>query len=219
MRLEGESEEYPFFSLLLKSQNSFWKVDFKQVRKHDLRANGGQSGRRQRPDPAFREDEFNEKCNEKKCDQHKPQRPQEQVVGHERKQGAQDPFPGVTLRKKRIIGRARTLADPAVHQQQRRHSNHAQTAVEGQKTRPGLAPIPDVYAPGVYGEDKPYRQKEDAAYDVVSFGFNRVLKNCASRREPALCGYCKCSHIPEYAALSKTPHALTDGLMLVFQRC
>lgn len=44
---------------------SIWKVDFKQVRKHDLRANGGQSGRRQRPDPAFREDEFNEKCNEK----------------------------------------------------------------------------------------------------------------------------------------------------------
>jgi hypothetical protein len=43
-----------------------------------------------------------------------------------------------------------------------------------------------------------------------------VLKNRASRRDPALCGYCKCSHILEYAALSKTPHAL-DDLMLVFQ--
>jgi hypothetical protein len=32
-----------------------------------------------------------------------------------------------------------------------------------------------------------------------------------------LCGFCKCSHIDEYAALSKTPHALADGLMLVFQ--
>jgi hypothetical protein len=32
-----------------------------------------------------------------------------------------------------------------------------------------------------------------------------------------LCGFCKCSHIHEYAALSKTPHALADGLMLVFQ--
>jgi histone acetyltransferase (RNA polymerase elongator complex component) len=44
-----------------------------------------------------------------------------------------------------------------------------------------------------------------------------VLKNQASRRDPALCGYCKCSHIDAYAALSKTPHALADGLMLVFQ--
>jgi hypothetical protein len=32
-----------------------------------------------------------------------------------------------------------------------------------------------------------------------------------------LCGFCKCSHIYEYAALSKTPHALADGLMLAFQ--
>jgi hypothetical protein len=32
-----------------------------------------------------------------------------------------------------------------------------------------------------------------------------------------LCGFCKCSHIAGYAALSKTPHALADGLMLVFQ--
>jgi hypothetical protein len=32
-----------------------------------------------------------------------------------------------------------------------------------------------------------------------------------------LCGFCKCSHIVRYAALSKTPHALADGLMLVFQ--
>jgi hypothetical protein len=44
-----------------------------------------------------------------------------------------------------------------------------------------------------------------------------VLKNCASRRDPALCGFCKCSHIDEYAALSKTPHALADGLILVLQ--
>ncbi|MCK7469764.1 MAG: hypothetical protein MZU95_02390 [Desulfomicrobium escambiense] len=43
------------------------------------------------------------------------------------------------------------------------------------------------------------------------------MKNRASRRDPALCGFCKCSHIAEYAALSKTPHALADGLMLVFQ--
>jgi hypothetical protein len=42
------------------------------------------------------------------------------------------------------------------------------------------------------------------------------LKNRASGRDPALCGFCKCSHINEYAALSKTPHALADGL-LVFQ--
>jgi hypothetical protein len=44
-----------------------------------------------------------------------------------------------------------------------------------------------------------------------------VSKNCASRRDPALCGFCKCSHIFEYAALSKTPHALADGLMIVFE--
>jgi len=43
------------------------------------------------------------------------------------------------------------------------------------------------------------------------------LKNCAPRRDPALCGFCKSSHIVEYAALSKTPHALAGGLMLVFQ--
>jgi hypothetical protein len=44
-----------------------------------------------------------------------------------------------------------------------------------------------------------------------------VLKNGASGRDPALCGFCKCSHIFEYAALSKTPHALADGPMFVFQ--
>jgi putative nucleotidyltransferase with HDIG domain len=44
-----------------------------------------------------------------------------------------------------------------------------------------------------------------------------VLKNRASRRYPALCGFYKCSHIDRFAALSKTPHALADGLMLVFQ--
>jgi hypothetical protein len=51
----------------------------------------------------------------------------------------------------------------------------------------------------------------------MSAAINRVLKNRASRRDPALCGFCKCSHIFEYAALSKTPHALTDGLMLAFE--
>jgi len=47
--------------------------------------------------------------------------------------------------------------------------------------------------------------------------FNRVLKNCVSGRDPAMRGFCKCSHIIEYAALSKTPRALADGLILVFQ--
>jgi hypothetical protein len=44
-----------------------------------------------------------------------------------------------------------------------------------------------------------------------------VVKNGASGRDPALRGFCKCSHIREYAALPKTPHALADGLMLVFR--
>ncbi|MCK7513332.1 MAG: hypothetical protein MZV70_61055 [Desulfobacterales bacterium] len=44
-----------------------------------------------------------------------------------------------------------------------------------------------------------------------------VEKPRPSRRDPALCGFCKCSHIDEYAALSKTPHAWADRLMLVFQ--
>jgi hypothetical protein len=44
-----------------------------------------------------------------------------------------------------------------------------------------------------------------------------VLKNRAEGRDPALRGFCKCSHINEYAALSKTPRALADGLILVFQ--
>jgi hypothetical protein len=43
-----------------------------------------------------------------------------------------------------------------------------------------------------------------------------MLKNRAQGRDPALCGFCKCSHIAEYAALSNTPHALADGLMVVF---
>jgi hypothetical protein len=43
------------------------------------------------------------------------------------------------------------------------------------------------------------------------------VKNGASGRDPALRGFCKCSHILEYAALFKTPRALADGLMLVFQ--
>jgi hypothetical protein len=45
----------------------------------------------------------------------------------------------------------------------------------------------------------------------------RVLKNGASGRDPALRGFCKCSHLIEYAALSKTPRAWADGLILVFQ--
>jgi hypothetical protein len=47
--------------------------------------------------------------------------------------------------------------------------------------------------------------------------FNRVLKNRASVRDLSLCGFCKCSHIAEYAAHYKTPHALADVPMLVFQ--
>ena len=46
---------------------------------------------------------------------------------------------------------------------------------------------------------------------------NRVLKNSASGRDPASCGFCKCSHMSEDAALSKMPHALADGPMLVSQ--
>jgi hypothetical protein len=44
------------------------------------------------------------------------------------------------------------------------------------------------------------------------------LENGALGRDPALHGVCKCSHIDEYAALSKAPRALADGLMLVFQQ-
>jgi acetyltransferase len=43
------------------------------------------------------------------------------------------------------------------------------------------------------------------------------LKNRVSGRDPVLRGFCKCSHILEYAALSKTPRALADGPILVFQ--
>jgi hypothetical protein len=46
---------------------------------------------------------------------------------------------------------------------------------------------------------------------------SRVLKNGVSGRDPALRGSCKCSHISQYAALSKSPRALADGLILVFQ--
>ena len=45
----------------------------------------------------------------------------------------------------------------------------------------------------------------------------RVLKKGASGRDPALRGSCKCSHISQYAALSKSPRVLADGLMLLFQ--
>jgi len=51
----------------------------------------------------------------------------------------------------------------------------------------------------------------------VQIRFNRVSKNCVSGRDPALRGFCKCSHISEYAPLSKTPRAWADGLILVFQ--
>jgi hypothetical protein len=44
-----------------------------------------------------------------------------------------------------------------------------------------------------------------------------MLKNRAEGRDPALCGFCKCSPIHLHAALSKTPHAWADGLMLVLQ--
>jgi hypothetical protein len=44
------------------------------------------------------------------------------------------------------------------------------------------------------------------------------LKNGISGRDPALRGFYKCSHISQYAALSKTPRAWADGLILVFQR-
>jgi hypothetical protein len=45
----------------------------------------------------------------------------------------------------------------------------------------------------------------------------REFKNGASGRDPALRGSCNCSHISQYAALSKSPRVLADGLMLVFQ--
>jgi len=38
---------------------------------------------------------------------------------------------------------------------------------------------------------------EVEGFEIEPFAFNRVLKNRASRRDPALCGYCKCSHIDE----------------------
>jgi hypothetical protein len=44
-----------------------------------------------------------------------------------------------------------------------------------------------------------------------------VSKNGFSGRDPALRGFWKCSHIMGYAALSKTPRALADGLILVLQ--
>jgi hypothetical protein len=47
--------------------------------------------------------------------------------------------------------------------------------------------------------------------------FNRVLKNGASRGDAVLRGFSKCSHMRQYAALSKSPRTLADGLMLVFQ--
>jgi hypothetical protein len=43
------------------------------------------------------------------------------------------------------------------------------------------------------------------------------MKKGVSGRDPALRGYCKYSHISQYAALSKTPRTGADGLILVFQ--
>jgi hypothetical protein len=45
----------------------------------------------------------------------------------------------------------------------------------------------------------------------------RVSKNSVSGGDPSLHGFWKCSHIFEYAALSKTPHASADGPILVFE--
>jgi hypothetical protein len=45
-----------------------------------------------------------------------------------------------------------------------------------------------------------------------------LLKSCGSGRDPALRGFCKCSHISAYAALSKTPRAWVDSPMLVFKQ-
>jgi hypothetical protein len=47
---------------------------------------------------------------------------------------------------------------------------------------------------------------------------DRGLKNCAESPHPALCGFNECSHFSQSAALSKTPYALADHLMPVFQR-
>jgi hypothetical protein len=43
------------------------------------------------------------------------------------------------------------------------------------------------------------------------------LNHSASGRDPALCDFSKCSDRVEYAALSKTPHALAGGVMLVLK--
>jgi prepilin-type N-terminal cleavage/methylation domain-containing protein len=51
------------------------------------------------------------------------------------------------------------------------------------------------------------------------YRFSRVLKNCASGRDPALRGSCKWTAHPADGgtALSKTPRALADSLIFVFQ--
>jgi hypothetical protein len=48
---------------------------------------------------------------------------------------------------------------------------------------------------------------------------DRVLKNRASRRDPALCGFCKCSHIVNMLRFPKRrmPWLTAYGLMLAFQ--
>jgi hypothetical protein len=50
-------------------------------------------------------------------------------------------------------------------------------------------------------------------------GLSRILKKGVSGREPALRGFCKWAAHPAEGgtALSKTPRAWADGLILVFQ--
>jgi hypothetical protein len=53
----------------------------------------------------------------------------------------------------------------------------------------------------------------------LSLWLSSLLKKGAPARDPALRGSCKCSHnIGQYAARSKSPRALADGLVLVFQQ-
>jgi hypothetical protein len=51
---------------------------------------------------------------------------------------------------------------------------------------------------------------------IQSFETTSKGKNGASGRDPALHGVWTCSHIDEYAALSKAPCALADGLRRSF---
>jgi hypothetical protein len=83
----------------------------------------------------------------------------------------------------------------------------------------GLAALADVSAAGGTNEDL-LRDRLAAGRAEFHGGIllSRLSKNGASGRDPALRGFCKCSHISPYAALSKTPRAWADGPILVFQR-